>query len=87
MPKTRRRFTSEFKSEAVRLDRAYERNGDTGGEFGGRYAATVMAGLRAAKWERRVGALACPAHHSPSRTRLMATAVATCCRWVLARPR
>jgi transposase-like protein len=27
MPKTRRRFTSEFKSEAVRLDRAYERNG------------------------------------------------------------
>jgi hypothetical protein len=43
------------------LHRAYERNGDTGGELDGRYVATVMAGLSAAKRERRVGAfVSCP---------------------------
>jgi hypothetical protein len=43
------------------LHRAYERNGDTGGELDGRYVATVMAGLSAAKRERRVGAFAASA--------------------------
>ena len=60
---------------------------DTGGEFAGCYAAITATGLRAANREQRVGALPRPAHHSPSRMRLMATAVTMCCRWVLARPR
>ena len=53
---------------------------DTGGECSG-YAA------RAAKRDVRVGAMGRPANHAAMRSRLMAAAVAACCRVVLARPR
>ena len=48
--------------------------------------AGQAATWRAAKREQRVLATGVPAHHSATRTRLIATAVRTCCRRVLARP-
>lgn len=53
---------------------------DTVGEVAGQAAS-------AAKRETRVGAGGRSANHAPSRSRLMAAAVATCCSTVLVRPR
>ena len=50
-------------------------------------AVRCQAAWSAAKRETRVWATGVPANHSATRTRLMAAAVRTCCRCVLARPR
>jgi transposase len=53
---------------------------DTGGDF-------ACHAARAAKRDVRVGAIGRPPNQAVIRSRLMAAAVATCCRPVLARPR
>src|SRR5215471_21777586 len=44
------------------------------------------AGARAAKREVRVCARGCPSSHATMRSILIAAAMATCCKWVFARP-
>jgi len=48
---------------------------------------TLCHAAKAAKWETRVLAFGMLSTHAMMRRTLMATAVITCCRWVLANPR
>ena len=56
---------------------------DTVGEF---TSGPFQAAMRRTRREVRVAARASPCTHALSRTTFRAAAVATCCRWVFAKP-